>query len=414
MSRILALLKTNTTNFPSDLVDAITGAGGSPVQIWSGDHTFSAVIAEGNASVQSAMSAHSAVACATSAAIPTAQSLDVDPGAVELANAWNTSLSDDYRANVDGFYAQSMQIDGLLPPGGCAQGAGEDGDGGGGGKLVAVGGPSGSPGPDTTTGGVAALTTATVVHKEQRALVGTIGVAAAYVGGPAGSTAELTSDDNGSLALAMMHAFDVYYDLAPKAAHLVFEVNVRRTTLALDPTTIPTPANPPASGDYEACEAPWRDAALTAFGQSSGWAGIGGFVSSATFSDPADYTHAAFLTKYPTAWMAYCSSSKKIVFQLASVVGNWKPAGAHFVYAHETGHTSGAPDEYVSSKCSVTDKAGFSNGVNANCEVGNSAAVDCLMRNNTKKLCPATPGHFGWNDANGDGILDPFDPSYST
>ena len=138
-----------------------------------------------------------------------------------------------------------MQIDGLLPPGGCAQGAAEDGDGGGGGKLVAVGGPSGSPGPDTTTGGVAALTTATVVHKERRALVGTIGVAAAYVGGPAGSTAELTSDDNGSLALAMMHAFDVYYDLAPKAAHLVFEVNVRRTTLALDSTTIPTPANPP-------------------------------------------------------------------------------------------------------------------------------------------------------------------------
>ena len=82
MSRILALLKTNTTNFPSDLVDAITGAGGSPVQIWSGDHTFSAVIAEGNAIVQSAMSAHSAVACATSAAIPTAQSPDVDPGAV--------------------------------------------------------------------------------------------------------------------------------------------------------------------------------------------------------------------------------------------------------------------------------------------------------------------------------------------
>jgi hypothetical protein len=36
------------------------------------------------------------------------------------------------------------------------------------------------------------------------------------------------------------------------------------------------------------------------------------------------------------------------------------------------------------------------------------------MRNNTKKLCPATPGHFGWADTNGDGILDPFDSTYAT
>ncbi len=430
MSRILGLLKTNTTTFPSDLVATITSAGGSPVQIWSNDASFVAVIAEGSADVQSAMSAHAAVACATSSTIPAPQSLDVDPGANELATAWNTYVSSDYTSSVDGFYAQSIIIDQMFPPGGCAQGAADD-ESGGGGTLVASGGPSpagggaaqldgslmASPMPtSTTSSGSTALATPTVVHKDRRALVGTIGVAVAYVGGPAGSTAELTAADNVNLGLALMHAFDVYYDLAPKAAHLVFACNIRRTTLTLDPTTVPAPANPaaPAAGDYEAAEAPWRDAALAAFGQSSGWAGIDAFITSATFSDTPDYTHAAFLTKYPTAWMAYCSSSRKIVFQLASVINSWKLAGAHFVYAHETGHTSGAPDEYASSSCAITDKAGFSNGANSNCENGNTAAVDCLMRNNTKKLCPATPGHFGWADTNGDGILDPFDSTYAT
>src|SRR5271166_5943771 len=105
MSRILALLKTGTTAFPADLLDAVTAAGGSPVQIWSGDSGFNALIAEGDASVQSAMSAHAAVACATSTAITSPQSLDVPPGAAELAGAWNTYLSSDYQTGVDGFYA---------------------------------------------------------------------------------------------------------------------------------------------------------------------------------------------------------------------------------------------------------------------------------------------------------------------
>src|SRR5271166_2709443 len=116
MSRILALLKANTTSFPSDLIDAINSAGGSPVQIWSSDSGLYGVVAEGDASVQTAMSGHAAVACATSDSIPSAQSLDVDPGATELAGAWNTYLSSDYQTAVTGFYNSSMNIDAILPP----------------------------------------------------------------------------------------------------------------------------------------------------------------------------------------------------------------------------------------------------------------------------------------------------------
>ncbi len=435
MSRILALLKTNTTTFPSDLLDAITSAGGSPVQIWSSDSGFYGVIAEGDASVQTAMSGHAAVACATSDSIPSPQSLDVDPGATELAGAWNTYLSSDYQTAVTGFYNSSMNIDAMLPPGGCNQNSGDDGDGGSG-PLVASNGPTGATdgAVDTSAdasadpaggaaslgtplrGGAAGLPTVTVVHKERRALVGTVGVAIGFVGGPTGSTAELTPDNNGTLSLAMIHAFNVYYDLAPAGAHLVFEVNVRRANLTLDPTTVPVPANAaaPAAADWEAAEAPWRDAALKAWGQAAGMAGVDAFISSASFSTTPDYAYAALLTNYPVAWESYTSGARKVVYQLTGVLNDWKLAGAHFVFAHETGHTSGAPDEYAASHCSLTDKSGFSNSANTNCENGNAASVDCLMRNNTKKLCPATPGHFGWNDSNGDGVLDPFDSTYST
>ena len=301
MSRILALLKTGTNAFPSDLVDAITAAGGSPVQIWSGDSGFSAVIAEGDAAVQSAMSAHAAVACATSTAIPAAQSLDVPPQAAELANAWNTYVSNDYQTAVDGFYSQSIPIDQMLPPGGCSQGAGDEDDGGGSAPLVASGGPDGSIGSgasgdpgaggdpgatagasdpsagDATSGSAAALSTATVgIKSVARSSARSALWLRRRPGGFDGGAHECRRGAN--LGLALMHAFDVYYDLAPKAAHLVFECNVRRTTLTLDPTTVPTAANPPAAGDYEACEAPWRDAALKALGQSSGWSGIDGLI----------------------------------------------------------------------------------------------------------------------------------------
>jgi len=431
MSRILALLKANTTSFPSDLIDAINSAGGSPVQIWSSDSGFYGVVAEGDASVQTAMSGHPAVACATSDSVPSAQSLDVDPGATELAGAWNTYLSSDYQTAVTGFYNSSMNIDAMLPPGGCNQDSSDAGDGGSG-PLVASNDPTGSTNGAVDTsadpsggaaqlgtpasGGAAGLATATVVHKERRAIVGTVGIAVGFVGGPAGSTAELTPDNNGTLSLAMIHAMNVYYDIAPKAAHLVFEVNVRRATLTLDPTTVPVPADPknPAAADWEAAEAPWRDAALKAWGQTAGMPGVDGFISSASFSTPPDYAYAALLTNYPVAWESYTSDSRKVVYQLTGVLNDWKLAGAHFVFAHETGHTSGAPDEYAASHCSITDKSGFSNSANTNCENGNAASVDCLMRNNTKSLCPATPGHFGWNDSNGDGILDPFDSTYAT
>jgi hypothetical protein len=82
-----------------------------------------------------------------------------------------------------------------------------------------------------------------------------------------------------------------------------------------------------------------------------------------------------------------------------------------FVVAHETGHTVGAKDEYAKSECNALDLCGWSNTVNGNCEIpfGNDP---CIMDSGTFKPCNFTRKHFGWNDEDNDGVVDPYDEDY--
>jgi hypothetical protein len=122
-------------------------------------------------------------------------------------------------------------------------------------------------------------------------------------------------------------------------------------------------------------------------------------------------------TKYNTAWMGYGRNSDDpfyLVMQYQEFVNKTGGFGLdrlHMAIAHESGHMVNAPDEYA-SQCRQGDKWGFSRGPNVNCENDNPAPVDCLMRNVRVAVCPSTVGHFGWADSNGDGILDPYDPTF--
>lgn len=69
------------------------------------------------------------------------------------------------------------------------------------------------------------------------------------------------------------------------------------------------------------------------------------------------------------------------------------------VFCHETGHIFFACDEYYDggyggcSGCGVC----YNGVINGNCEKdGCGAGKDCMMYNNTFKLCQYTPGHIGW------------------
>jgi IPT/TIG domain-containing protein len=175
----------------------------------------------------------------------------------------------------------------------------------------------------------------------------------------------------------------------------------------------------------------WRDPALQALGLSRGPAGIqqhnqallnrswpGGL--------KARWAYTVFITRYAAGWMAYSDRGLgRTVLQfdwLEDTSGNFNgtqapgfgPFGIDRVFAHETGHIFGAPDEYSDSQCAVTDtrsKPTLANGFtltvpNANCELNNSASVKCLMKKNDPVLCPSTVAAFGWVDLDTDGVLD--------
>ena len=76
----------------------------------------------------------------------------------------------------------------------------------------------------------------------------------------------------------------------------------------------------------------------------------------------------------------------------------WGPANIDRVFAHETGHIFGCPDEYASSGCNCGGGWGRFGIVNGNCEnCAGEGGVACLMKGNTFSLCEYTPGHLGWS-----------------
>lgn len=89
------------------------------------------------------------------------------------------------------------------------------------------------------------------------------------------------------------------------------------------------------------------------------------------------------------------------------------------VTAHETGHTFGALDEYASSSCTDTERFGYLDIANTNCENGDPPTEDSIMRSASSQDI-AWPNHLvstparqmvGWRDSDGDGkeLYDPVD-----
>jgi hypothetical protein len=77
------------------------------------------------------------------------------------------------------------------------------------------------------------------------------------------------------------------------------------------------------------------------------------------------------------------------------------------VSAHEMGHIFGACDEYSGSgtpcfTCDVCTK----NVLNGNCEGCNPESQGCMMKENSFRLCPYTPGQLGWEPAVATVVVD--------
>jgi len=276
-------------------------------------------------------------------------------------------------------------------------------------------------------------------------MVGNIAAGIVVVDGKAGTEAEFTFGEKLNISIGMSKAFDILYNLKGVAAAglpripLLFVAKIDTVKLDLDPATVPAPSAAGAlvrtSAEYERFEQVWRDPALTALGFSTGKPGIAQYIqklmttSWAALPVAPDSAYVVFVTKYMANWMAYADPAiARLTMSYlwladqtplnpdgtggfrGTGASGWGEANFHFVLAHETGHIFGAPDEYAKSNCNTSATAGHLHIANSNCEVSNPASVDCLMKNNKETMCAATPGHWGWADFNGNGVLDVLEP----
>lgn len=166
--------------------------------------------------------------------------------------------------------------------------------------------------------------------------------------------------------------------------------------------TIDTAPNPSLSG-YEFLEAHWRDPALVSLGYAGNILGARQYAERIRRDLGTRWTYAAFFTKYPVHHFAY-AQKPKIIMHYAN--DGWGPDNIDRVFAHESGHIFGAPDEYGSSNCSCPARFGWFREPNGNCQTCSGAPVECLMSANTWAMCRHTPIHLGWRDSNNDGTLD--------
>ena len=149
----------------------------------------------------------------------------------------------------------------------------------------------------------------------------------------------------------------------------------------------------PDAADLEAL---WRDPAMAALGFSADWNGVGAYVEDIRARFGTRWTFCGFFTKYPLGHFAYASiGGPRLVMDYNN--DGWGPDNIDRVFAHETGHIFGCPDEYAGSGCNCGGAWGRFGLANGNCEnCAGEGGVPCLMKGNTFAVCGFTPGHFGW------------------
>jgi hypothetical protein len=177
-----------------------------------------------------------------------------------------------------------------------------------------------------------------------------------------------------------------FFATANPLAGITFAYDIQNVTLTV-------PANPNATDK----EAVFRNPAMAALGFAADFNGVGQYVESLRTEFGTRWTYCAFFTKYPLGHFAYASiGGPRLVMDYNN--DGWGPDNIDRVFAHETGHIFGAPDEYAASGCDcggAWGRFGVANGNCANCAAG--GGVSCLMKANDFTVCEYTPSHLGWS-----------------
>jgi hypothetical protein len=150
--------------------------------------------------------------------------------------------------------------------------------------------------------------------------------------------------------------------------------------------SIDVPANPGLPA--EDLEKHWREPTLAAIGATSS----GDYARRIKQNLGTQWAYVVYFIKYPAKHFGYASGDR-IVMQYP--VGNWHVDDTDRVFAHETGHIFGAPDEYKDSGCTCGGAHGRFGEPNDNCE-SCAGTRKCIMKYNDFAMCKYTYRHLGW------------------
>jgi Tol biopolymer transport system component len=273
-----------------------------------------------------------------------------------------------------------------------------------------------------------------------RPLLGRCGVLLVLVDGP--STAEFSATDKTQITSELFAALGLLRTLGqtwagqqnpmigrPPCDFAITQVTVK---LALVPG-IDVPASPPHNpttladaAKFDQIDRVWLKVALAELGFTGtldeSVAALADSRSTSFVLGPIDDVVPLFVTKYGTHHIAYADRGGQFaVIQLPETQAVY-PFSVDRVIAHELGHVLRAPDEY-DPMCQVGDISGPFDTPNDNCEcsiralpisahqpgaclIPNGASGFCLMQRNHPVLCRSTPLHWGWQDADQDGLVD--------
>jgi hypothetical protein len=217
-------------------------------------------------------------------------------------------------------------------------------------------------------------------------MVGTVAVGVIIV---EGSTADLQFSSSEEVQVVAEVQNGLTFLATQSAGGVTWSYDIRVVSINATPA--------PDTASFGEKEERWRNPTMAALGFSADWAGVSAYVEDLRNRLGTDWAYVAFFVKYPLGHFAYASiGGPRLVMQHAN--DGWGPDNIDRVFAHETGHIFGAPDEYASSNCNCGGSWGFFGTPNSNCALcASGGGVACIMKSNDWSMCSATPAHFGWD-----------------